>query len=1533
MAFDTLLQDFDKEDAASEKSSLSRSAIITHNVNPVQHSENVKKAGKLGLPPSFATPAAGPVNNEDMHGLIEEFQNLTGAVRKHMMKPDFAKVAHDDHPTLTKIEKALTGFSEGRFSDVMGTVGSMAVTPFRMIPEGFRAIGAAAGTLSAGGGVDKALQSGVESLSQDETGYKPHTPAGKKVEEKVGKVFNFLFTDIPEFLTEGAINTQDYPAIAAMSTTALQMIPFATTGAELVARSHMGRAKIQNVVDTVKESKLPSRSPEDFKAFAKDAAKDTPPVVMPADKFDAMLASKGLKPEDVLEDPTHYYEAKSQGKGIEIPASDIAGMAEHIDPANIQDMTLDRRQDTATRKSLSDMSPEELKAELMTSHVSGIPNRRAYETGERQPFTAAIDADSLKWINDNMGHNTGNKLLKTIGQAIKSETDKGYHFSGDEFVIEGASKEEVSAIMDRVQERLKGEELSFTAPDGTKYNKKGIDITYGISESLVGADELLRSNKKAREATGERVGRGEPAKGVTIEKPAESIRPAVKTDEGIKTGADGERHTDIVKDAPEAQRGFLTPDGKFIKRPAASKWLEKNRPDLFDKLPEDQKAKLHSEGLWATQGVATPGSSPQQVTLLHAGINPLDGVKAAMQIAGEIRDTKTGKAVEKLMTPGLDSAHGIVKGIQSLVLPTAKSPEHLAAGELLGAKLGKMHRNQESIAADLRAESLTFEKMGVRNGKIDLTQNPGVKFMSDMSQGRMMEPKLERIAKKLRAQEEDMLNQLEAADAPLSQVRENYFPGMWTNESRKAFNQAIGGAIERGTGEGKPLAEWSAEDKAYVWERTKDLLAGGKGSEKDGLQYLTRTPFKGKESFRKGKVFDDIMTAVEFGLEPISNNPVDLWKLKMGEMGRSIMANDALKDWRASGDEKFLRVGEQVPEGWKKVDDKYGTVYGPRDMAGEDVYIGQPILGHRIVKEPVADVLNNYLSSSMYNNKYFGTLYKGYMGAANALNQSQLGVGSFFHVGFTESEVVISGGANLLKDVYGVLNGTRTISQATKTAVRMPQEFVRTPIEGDAILKEWRNPGSSMNPKIQQVAKAAELAGGGFKMEQGLRTEQTGKLIQDWYSEHRVRAAMRSPIAAIELMAKPIMDYLVPRQKAGVFGHLAERIIEQNPGKSLEQLTPEFRQAWNRVDARLGQVRYDRLFMNNSAKNAVQGLIRAPGWSGGTIAEIGGSLKDSAKFMKEWQETGKLPAELPDRIAYTMSLMVTVTAVNGMLTYAFTGDKPNGTDWWAFRTGGTDEYGRPERFVLPTYQKDIYAYMQDPGKTLLAKTHPIISIMGDVIKNKDYYGVTIANEDDSQIGKAIERGTYVLKQFEPFWMRGAGKEAERGGGVMQTLKDSPQKLLAPQIGIMPATSEYTKTTAEKTLTKYIGQQIPEGGRTQEAADISKARRELVRAIRNGGSIDDLPEKLQEKADKMTDRQIKNIEKEAELTPLQASFTHLTDPTVEKSIKVWAKMTDDERDQVRDIYETRINKFILAQDLDGDELDKLNQRIDKAEERK
>ena len=78
-------------------------------------------------------------------------------------------------------------------------------------------------------------------------------------------------------------------------------------------------------------------------------------------------------------------------------------------------------------------------------------------------------------------------------------------------------------------------------------------------------------------------------------KPA--LRPAVKQGDKIKIGKVGQIHDDIVPDAPEKTRGFVTPEGNFLNRPEASKWLKENQPDIYACLSEEGKRELHSEDL------------------------------------------------------------------------------------------------------------------------------------------------------------------------------------------------------------------------------------------------------------------------------------------------------------------------------------------------------------------------------------------------------------------------------------------------------------------------------------------------------------------------------------------------------------------------------------------------------------------------------------------------------------------------------------------------------------------------------------------------------------------------------------------------------------------------------------------------------------------------------------------------------------------------------------------------------------------------
>jgi len=1119
-------------------------------------------------------------------------------------------------------------------------------------------------------------------------------------------------------------------------------------------------------------------------------------------------------------------------------------------------------------------------------------------------------------------------------------------------------------------------------------------------------------------------------------------------------------------------------------------------PEVMERFKVNEKAvgnivsQVHARIAAATgepapaESQAPPASTPPPTTTPKA--QPVETPKTATveappkQTDKEMVDRAYSglPALMRSKIPGLDIVGDITHGIKSLLLPTSNGPGELHAAELLGRRIGEMHRRQESVNGQFEKSWKTFEKLGVHREGLPIDENQGIKFMSDRSSGRPMSPEMQAINDMADKQDAMRVKLLEEAGVPLQTVRQDYFPGIWTKESRRAFNMAMdeaneAGIIPAGTG----VNEATPEQKAWVKARVDELLDLRQGSDatpgNDWLAMIAKRPFPGGESFKKSKVFDqDIKTAFEFGLRPTSYNPVDQMKLKWAEMDRSIMAHQYLRDLSREGLVKVLDPFAAIPEGWQEIqDNKVGKIYGsptitvpeyvnkavydglmkvaenigitpqrvfnagrgklgyasrsgetvtqfatdlgvlaheighqldfkydlwdrivtqaeavgkrgevtktasdarraqinrelraladlklesetptdyrqryvrkkvekmahmleayiksrelfravapdvfsqfesfirstpeiaelenvkPRMTYEEltsDKYLGLVQTGKRIVPNAVGDILNNYLSESLYNNRYFGKLYTGWMALANKLNQAQLGVGSAFHAGFTTLEAQISANATVMKDMFGILRGNRGFTDLGKSIGKAAIATGETYYTGNKVLNAWRDPDGVIDPKIAQVVRAIELAGGGFTMERGLKSDDMAAVYSDWNNGHKVMAMVKSPLAAVEAMAYPIMTGLVPRQKAGVFAHMANRIIEQNPGKALEDLAPEFRQAWNRVDARLGQVRYDRLFIRNTAKNFIQMLVRAPGWTGGTIAEIGGAFKDTYKFFEEWTKTGKLPQDIPDRVAYTTSLVLTTALINALLTYLFTGDKPkdmdpSNLDYWAFRTGGTDEHGNPERFVLPTYMKDMLAWSKEPGTTALNKTHPLISLAADMVRNKDYYGIEVSNKDDELAKRIMDDGKYIAKAFVPFWMRGAQRERER--------EAPPYRQALPMIGVMPAPAKMTETDAERAAAEYSKDTIPVGARTQAQADASKAKYEIVKKLKAKEPVDWNAEL---KAGHIKPKDFTGLLRRSQMNHLQYVVKKLS---IDKAEAVFKKANPDEKKQLEQI---------------------------------
>ena len=127
--------------------------------------------------------------------------------------------------------------------------------------------------------------------------------------------------------------------------------------------------------------------------------------------------------------------------------------------------------------------------QVLTDPLTGLPNRLAYDEridqavrrrkrNGRPICVAAWDVDRFKNINDNYGHQAGDKVLQIIGQHLSRsvrETDFVARYGGEEFVmiLEGASVNEAFGLVDRLREstgkvgfHFRGEPVSVTISCG-----------------------------------------------------------------------------------------------------------------------------------------------------------------------------------------------------------------------------------------------------------------------------------------------------------------------------------------------------------------------------------------------------------------------------------------------------------------------------------------------------------------------------------------------------------------------------------------------------------------------------------------------------------------------------------------------------------------------------------------------------------------------------------------------------------------------------------------------------------------------------------------------------------------------------------------------------------------------------------------------------------------------------------------------------------------------------------------------------------
>jgi diguanylate cyclase (GGDEF)-like protein len=115
-----------------------------------------------------------------------------------------------------------------------------------------------------------------------------------------------------------------------------------------------------------------------------------------------------------------------------------------------------------------DEAGDDLGVLSLTDVLTGLRNRRGffvhaehtYKVGQRQHVQSAVifaDIDGLKHVNDELGHDVGDRLIRDAARVFRSSfrgTDVVARLAGDEFVAFTLDDEQPDAVLERIRRNL-----------------------------------------------------------------------------------------------------------------------------------------------------------------------------------------------------------------------------------------------------------------------------------------------------------------------------------------------------------------------------------------------------------------------------------------------------------------------------------------------------------------------------------------------------------------------------------------------------------------------------------------------------------------------------------------------------------------------------------------------------------------------------------------------------------------------------------------------------------------------------------------------------------------------------------------------------------------------------------------------------------------------------------------------------------------------------------------------------------------------
>lgn len=389
-----------------------------------------------------------------------------------------------------------------------------------------------------------------------------------------------------------------------------------------------------------------------------------------------------------------------------------------------------------THKKFRDMNEEEQVNAVFRHKVTGAWNEFAFNEAQKtspKPVQVSIDANGLKWINDNYGHEAGNELLRKTNETFSKLGVDLYHIGGDEFAIRANTSAEADAIMKRARVALAETPLTVVDKNGETRIFKGMSFGYGKGSTFKEADfDLIRDKEQAitrGERAKERGGRPPSLVEVT-EKPSGFTLTAPVAP---KAKAPAPRQETLIEVRPEF------PKGKIPTKEAGFTMLEEIRAREAEarqtvlgeepkgktvRVPKKQKINYETDTL-ADFVRKSGGLSIEKETGMKGEIRDRFSIKGGYNLV----DNKTGRSLDDMGEIAWEAGYFRERPTVAELIDALDEDVRSKQAGKKGAHYSNLKQSWDDIFAEMEEEA--YKERGGREGGGDISAG-GLRYGAEL---------------------------------------------------------------------------------------------------------------------------------------------------------------------------------------------------------------------------------------------------------------------------------------------------------------------------------------------------------------------------------------------------------------------------------------------------------------------------------------------------------------------------------------------------------------------------------------------------------------------------------------------------------------------------------------------------------------------------------------------------------------------------------------------------------------------------------